>query len=72
MNIFVIMKRTFGTEEIMFFNDGPIDVSGAEHIINPYDENNRFRWPWIREEEVHAKTNTVEILCRLKNKQENF
>jgi electron transfer flavoprotein alpha/beta subunit len=43
MNIFVIMKRTFGTEEIMFFNDGPIDVSGAEHIINPYDENNRFR-----------------------------
>jgi electron transfer flavoprotein alpha/beta subunit len=43
MNIFVIMKRTFGTEEKMFFNDGPIDDSSAEHIINPYDENNRFR-----------------------------
>ncbi|OLO27821.1 electron transfer flavoprotein subunit beta [Alkalihalophilus pseudofirmus] len=38
MNIFVIMKRTFDTEEKIVLNGGQIDDSGAEFIINPYDE----------------------------------
>lgn len=38
MNIFVIMKRTFDTEEKISISNGRIDESGAEFIINPYDE----------------------------------
>ncbi|NEU29834.1 electron transfer flavoprotein subunit beta/FixA family protein [bacterium LRH843] len=38
MNIFVIMKRTFDTEEKISIRNGQIDESGAEFIINPYDE----------------------------------
>ncbi|WP_026671553.1 electron transfer flavoprotein subunit beta/FixA family protein [Alkalihalobacterium bogoriense] len=38
MNIFVIMKRTFDTEEKIAVSNGQIDESGAEFIINPYDE----------------------------------
>ncbi|SDH34562.1 electron transfer flavoprotein beta subunit [Alteribacillus persepolensis] len=38
MNIYVIMKRTFDTEEKIVINDGVIDEDGAEFIINPYDE----------------------------------
>jgi electron transfer flavoprotein beta subunit len=38
MNIFVIMKRTFDTEERISISNGQIDDSGAEFIINPYDE----------------------------------
>ncbi len=38
MNIFVLMKRTFDTEEKISIKNGRIDDSGAEFIINPYDE----------------------------------
>ncbi|ARK31659.1 electron transfer flavoprotein subunit beta/FixA family protein [Halalkalibacter krulwichiae] len=38
MNIFVIMKRTFDTEEKISISGDRIDDSGAEFIINPYDE----------------------------------
>lgn len=38
MNIFVLMKRTFDTEEKITIKDGQIDEEGAEFIINPYDE----------------------------------
>ncbi|MDA3128956.1 electron transfer flavoprotein subunit beta/FixA family protein [Aliibacillus thermotolerans] len=38
MNIFVLMKRTFDTEEKIVINDGVVDEEGAEFIINPYDE----------------------------------
>jgi electron transfer flavoprotein beta subunit len=38
MNIFVMMKRTFDTEEKISLSGGQIDDSGAEFIINPYDE----------------------------------
>ncbi len=38
MNIFVIMKRTFDTEERIAVNNGAINEDGAEFIINPYDE----------------------------------
>ncbi|QHS22952.1 electron transfer flavoprotein subunit beta/FixA family protein [Virgibacillus sp. MSP4-1] len=38
MNIYVLMKRTFDTEEKIIIEDGRIDDEGAEYIINPYDE----------------------------------
>lgn len=38
MNIFVLLKRTFDTEEKISIVNGKIDDSGAEFIINPYDE----------------------------------
>ncbi|MDV2885866.1 MULTISPECIES: electron transfer flavoprotein subunit beta/FixA family protein [Alkalihalophilus] len=38
MNIFVLMKRTFDTEEKIAISNGRIDEGGAEFIINPYDE----------------------------------
>ncbi|WP_209125052.1 electron transfer flavoprotein subunit beta/FixA family protein [Alkalihalobacillus sp. BA299] len=38
MNIFVIMKRTFDTEEKIIVNNGSIEEDGAEFIMNPYDE----------------------------------
>ncbi|HET7628262.1 MAG TPA: electron transfer flavoprotein subunit beta/FixA family protein [Bacillales bacterium] len=38
MNLFVIMKRTFDTEEKIVIADGRIQDEDAEFIINPYDE----------------------------------
>ncbi|WLR50155.1 electron transfer flavoprotein subunit beta/FixA family protein [Bacillus tianshenii] len=38
MNIYVIMKRTFDTEEKIVIENGVIEEEGAEFIINPYDE----------------------------------
>ncbi|MCI2254363.1 electron transfer flavoprotein subunit beta/FixA family protein [Domibacillus sp. PGB-M46] len=38
MNLYVLMKRTFDTEEKIFISDGSIQEDGAEFIINPYDE----------------------------------
>ncbi|WP_252314744.1 electron transfer flavoprotein subunit beta/FixA family protein [Sinobaca sp. H24] len=38
MNIFVLMKRTFDTEEKIIIENGRIDEEGAEFIVNPYDE----------------------------------
>lgn len=38
MNIYVIMKRTFDTEEKIAIENGRIVEDGAEFIINPYDE----------------------------------
>ncbi|MFD2926165.1 electron transfer flavoprotein subunit beta/FixA family protein [Halobacillus naozhouensis] len=38
MNIFVLLKRTFDTEEKISINSGRIEEDGAEFIINPYDE----------------------------------
>ncbi|MFZ3588389.1 electron transfer flavoprotein subunit beta/FixA family protein [Bacillus sp. DJP31] len=38
MNIFVLMKRTFDTEEKIAISNGKIAEDGAEFIINPYDE----------------------------------
>lgn len=38
MNIYVIMKRTFDTEEQITIQDGNVVEDGAEFIINPYDE----------------------------------
>ncbi|WDF04152.1 electron transfer flavoprotein subunit beta/FixA family protein [Shouchella hunanensis] len=38
MNIFVILKRTFDTEEKITITNGKVQEDGAEFIINPYDE----------------------------------
>ncbi|HWK24822.1 MAG TPA: electron transfer flavoprotein subunit beta/FixA family protein [Ureibacillus sp.] len=38
MNIFVLVKRTFDTEEKIAIANGKIQDDGAEYIINPYDE----------------------------------
>lgn len=38
MNIYVLMKRTFDTEEKIAISGGKIADDGAEFIINPYDE----------------------------------
>ncbi|MGP4080617.1 electron transfer flavoprotein subunit beta/FixA family protein [Pseudalkalibacillus sp. R45] len=38
MNIYVILKRTFDTEEKIAIENGKISEDGVEFIINPYDE----------------------------------
>jgi electron transfer flavoprotein beta subunit len=38
MNIYVIMKRTFDTEEKIVVKNGKVSEDGATFIINPYDE----------------------------------
>lgn len=38
MNIYVLVKRTFDTEEKISVKDGRIIEAGAEFIINPYDD----------------------------------
>ncbi len=38
MNIYVLVKRTFDTEEKLVVSGGKIQEDGAEFIINPYDE----------------------------------
>ncbi|MBO1004396.1 electron transfer flavoprotein subunit beta/FixA family protein [Pseudogracilibacillus auburnensis] len=38
MNIYVLLKKTFDTEDKIVINNGEIDEGDAEFIINPYDE----------------------------------
>lgn len=38
MNIYVLLKKTFDTEDQVIIVDGEIDDGEAEYIINPYDE----------------------------------
>ncbi len=38
MNIYVLLKKTFDTEDKIVISDGEIEDDGAEFIINPYDE----------------------------------
>lgn len=38
MNILVVLKQTFDTEEKIVIQDGKISEDGVEFIINPYDE----------------------------------
>jgi electron transfer flavoprotein beta subunit len=38
MNILVLLKQTFDTEEKISIQNGQIDEDGREFIINPYDE----------------------------------
>lgn len=52
MNLFVLMKRTFDTEEKIVIDAGKIQDDGAEWIINPYDE-------YAIEEAIQLKENTA-------------
>lgn len=38
MNIYVLLKKTFDTEEKITIDDGRIEDDGVEFIINPYDD----------------------------------
>ncbi|WP_163970168.1 electron transfer flavoprotein subunit beta/FixA family protein [Oceanobacillus halotolerans] len=38
MDIYVLLKKTFDTEEKIVVSNGRIEDDGAEFIINPYDE----------------------------------
>ena len=38
MNIYVLLKKTFDTEDKIVIEDGQIEDDGAEFIINTYDE----------------------------------
>lgn len=38
MNILVLLKQTFDTEEKIVIQNGQINESGIEFIVNPYDE----------------------------------
>lgn len=38
MDIYVLLKKTFDTEEKIVISDGVIEEDSAEFIINPYDE----------------------------------
>lgn len=38
MDIFVLVKQTYDTEEKIVLRDGALDESGVKFIINPYDE----------------------------------
>lgn len=38
MNILVLLKQTFDTEEKIILKDGQISEEGVEFVINPYDE----------------------------------
>ena len=54
MNIYVLVKRTFDTEEKIVVSGGKIQEDGAEFIINPYDE-------YAIEEAIQKRLNFVEI-----------
>lgn len=38
MNIYVLVKQTFDTEEKIVLNNNAIDDQGVKYVINPYDE----------------------------------
>ncbi|MGZ9584499.1 electron transfer flavoprotein subunit beta/FixA family protein [Paenibacillus marinisediminis] len=38
MNIYVLLKQTFDTEEKIVIRDGQITDDGVKYVINPYDE----------------------------------
>jgi electron transfer flavoprotein beta subunit len=38
MEILVILKETFDTEEKIIITDGQINEDGVEYVVNPYDE----------------------------------
>lgn len=38
MNIYVLLKQTFDTEERIVIQDGEVSDDGVKYVINPYDE----------------------------------
>ncbi|CAG7657865.1 electron transfer flavoprotein subunit beta/FixA family protein [Paenibacillus allorhizosphaerae] len=57
MNIYVLLKQTFDTEEKVVLADGGIAEDGAKFIINPYDEYAVEEA--IRQKEQHGGSVTV-------------
>lgn len=57
MNIIVIMKQTFGTEEKIVLKDGQVSDDNVEFVINPYDEFAVEEA--IRQKETHGGEVTV-------------
>lgn len=57
MNIYVLMKQTFDTEEKIVIVNGAVSEDGAKFIINPYDEYAVEEA--IRQKEQHGGTITV-------------
>ena len=67
MNIYVVMKRTFDTEEKISIKNGKINEDSAEFIINPYDEYAIEEALKLREE--HGGEVTVVTLVKRKRKR---
>ncbi|OAB34054.1 electron transfer flavoprotein subunit beta/FixA family protein [Paenibacillus glacialis] len=57
MNIYVILKQTFDTEEKIVIQDGDIPDDGVKYVINPYDEYALEEA--IRQKEQHGGSITV-------------
>ncbi len=57
MNIYVILKQTFDTEEKIVIRDGDISDDGVKYVINPYDEYALEEA--IRQKEQHGGSITV-------------
>ncbi|MEC0091723.1 electron transfer flavoprotein subunit beta/FixA family protein [Paenibacillus macquariensis] len=57
MNIYVILKQTFDTEEKIVIQDGEISDDGVKYVINPYDEYAVEEA--IRQKEQHGGSITV-------------
>ncbi|MDB5052474.1 MAG: electron transfer flavoprotein subunit beta/FixA family protein [Bacilli bacterium] len=57
MNIYVIMKQTFDTEEKIVIHNGEVSDEGVKYIINPYDEYAVEEA--IRQKEQHGGTIVV-------------
>lgn len=57
MNIYVLLKQTFDTEEKVVLADGAVSEEGAKFIINPYDEYAVEEA--IRQKERHGGSVTV-------------
>lgn len=57
MNIFVLIKQTFDTEENIVIQDGVLSEEGVKWVLNPYDEyavEEAIRW-----KEAHGGTVTA-------------
>lgn len=57
MNIYVLLKQTFDTEEKIVIQDGKISDDGVKYVINPYDEYAVEEA--LRQKENHGGTITV-------------
>lgn len=53
MDIYVILKQTFDTEEKIIIEDGQVTEDGVQYVINPYDE-------YAVEEAIQKKERSLE------------
>ncbi|MNK34658.1 Electron transfer flavoprotein subunit beta [compost metagenome] len=57
MNIYVLLKQTFDTEERIVITNGEVSDDGVKYVINPYDEYAVEEA--LRQKEQHGGTITV-------------